>query len=63
MMESNYFLLFDKIVHIKTQSKKKDVLLIFILLQETNNSNLFNKNCTKENAEYAILSMKKTDLD
>ena len=27
-------LLFNKIVHIKTQSKKKDVLVIFILLQE-----------------------------
>ena len=30
MMENNYFFL--KKVHIKTQSKKKDVLVIFILL-------------------------------
>ena len=33
--------------HIKTHSKKKDVL-VTIILQETKNSNLFNKNCTQE---------------
>ena len=32
MMENNVFLI--KKVHIKTQSEKKDVLVIFILLQE-----------------------------
>ena len=35
----------------KTQSKKKDVLVIFILLQETKNSNLFDKNCAQENVK------------
>ena len=44
---------FYKKVNIKTQSKKKDVLVIFIL-QETKNSNLFNKNCTQENAKCHI---------
>ena len=44
MMESNYF--FYKKVHIKTRRIKKDVLVIFILLQETKNSSLFDKNCT-----------------
>ena len=39
-------LLFHKKVHIKTQSQKKDVGVVFILLQETKNSNLFDKNCT-----------------
>ena len=36
-------LLFYKKVHIKIQSKKRDVLVICILLQETKNSNLFDK--------------------
>ena len=36
---------FDKKVHIKTQNKKKDVPVIFIL-QETKNFSLFDKNCT-----------------
>ena len=49
MMENNYF--FIKKVHIKTQTKKKDVLVIFILLQETKNSNLFDKDCTQENVK------------
>ena len=44
MMENNYF--FYKKVHIKTRRIEKDVLVIFILLQETKNSNLFDKNCT-----------------
>ena len=41
----------------KTQSKKKDILVISIL-QETKNSNLFDKNCTEENVD-AIFNMKK----
>ena len=50
-------LLFLKKVHLKTQSKKKDVLVIFsyiialkpfILLQEAKNFNLLDKNCTQE---------------
>ena len=41
-------LLFYKKVQIKTQNKKKDVLVIFMLLKETN---LFDKNCTRENAK------------
>ena len=45
---------FYKKVHIKTQSKKKDVLVIFILLQETKNSNLFYKNYTQENVKCHI---------
>ena len=43
---NNY--VFIKKVHLKTQSKKKDVLLIFTL-QETKNSNLFDKSCTQVN--------------
>ena len=49
----------------KTQSKKKDVLVI-ILLQEAKNSNLYNKNCTqnvKTRTSNAIFNMKKVDLD
>ena len=37
----------------KTQSKKKDVLLIFTL-QETKNSDLLHKNCTQENVKFHI---------
>ena len=50
-------LLFYKKVDIKTLSKKKDVLVIFTLLQETKNSNLFDgqllflKKSTYENTE------------
>ena len=49
-MENNYHhdgkqLGFYKKVHIK----KKDILAVFILLQETKSSNLFDKNCTQEN--------------
>ena len=44
---------FFKKVHIKTQSKKKDVFLIFIF-QETKDSNLFDKNCTQENVKCHI---------
>ena len=46
-----------KKVHIKTKSKKKDVLL-----QEMKNSNLFDKNCTQEMSN-AIINMKKVNLD
>ena len=48
MMKNNYF--FIKKVHIKTQSNEKDVLVIFVLLQETN-FNLFDKKCTRENVK------------
>ena len=48
MMENNYFFIKK---YIKTQSKKKDVLVIFIL-QETKNSNLFDKYCTRANFKY-----------
>ena len=41
MVENNYF--FYKKVDIKTLSKKKDVLVIFTLLQETKNSYLFDE--------------------
>ena len=40
-------------VHVKTQSKKKDVLVI-LLLQETKNSNLFEENCTQKNVKCHI---------
>ena len=56
MMENNYVFIKK---YIKTQSKKKDVLVIFVL-QETKNSNLFDKNCTQENMK---CHMKKVDLD
>ena len=39
-MENNYFLIKK---YISKQCEKKDVLLIFILLQEMKNSNLFDK--------------------
>ena len=39
---------FYKKIHIKTQSKKNDAFVIFILLQETKYSKLFDKNCTRE---------------
>ena len=50
----NYFhydedqLLFCKKVHIETKSIKQNVLVIFLLLQETKNSNLFDKKSTQE---------------
>ena len=47
-------LLFHKKVHIKTQSNK-NVFVISILLQETKNSSLFDKNCTRENVKCHIL--------
>ena len=62
MMENNYFL---KSLHQNTQSKKKDVLVI-ILLQETKNSNLYNKNYTqnvKTRTSNNIFNMKRVDLD
>ena len=62
MMENNYFFL--KKVHIKTQSKKKDVLVIFsyiialklfLLLQEVKNFNSFDKNCTQEKPQENVI--------
>ena len=47
MMERKYI----KKVQIKRQSKNKDVLVMFILLLETKNSGLFDKNCTRENVK------------
>ena len=57
-------LLFLK-TYIKAQSKKKDVLVI-ILLQETKNSKLYNKNYTqnvKTITSNDIFNMKKVGLD
>ena len=59
-MENNYFI--KKLT--SKHSKKKDALVI-ILLQETKNSNLYNKNCTenvKNRTSDAIFNMKKVDL-
>ena len=61
MMENNYFF---KNLHQNTQRKKKDVLVI-ILLQETKDSNLYNKNYTqkvKTRTSNEIFNMKKVDL-
>ena len=44
---------FYKKVHNKTQSTKKDVL-VFRLLQETKNSNLFDKDLTQQNVKCHI---------
>ena len=44
---------FLKKVHVKTQSQKNDVLVIFVL-QETKNFNLFDKNCTQDNVKCYI---------
>ena len=62
MMENNYF--FKKLTSKHTE-KKKDVLVI-ILLQETKNSNLYNKNFAqnvKTRTSNNIFNMKKVDLD
>ena len=61
MTENNHF--FKKLTQ-NTQSKKKDVLVI-ILLQETKNSNLYNKNYAnvKTRTSNNIFNMKKVDLD
>ena len=61
MTENNYFF---KNFHQNTQGKKKDVLVI-IILQETKNSNLYNKNYrnVKTRTSYNIFNMKKVDLD
>ena len=56
---------FLKNLHQNTQRKKKDVLVI-ILLQETKNSNLYNKNYAqnvKTRTSNNIFNMKKVDLD
>ena len=69
MSKENYYhddgeqLLFKK-TYMKTQSKKK--VLVIILLQETKNSNLYNKDCTQNvntRTSNAIFNMKKVDLD
>ena len=52
---------FHKKVNIKTQSKKKDVLVSFILLQETKNSSLLDKIAFKRGSN-AIFITKKVDL-
>ena len=57
-MENNYFI--KKLT--SKHSKKKDVLVI-ILLQETMNSNLYNKNCAEYVKNNVIFNMKKVDLD
>ena len=49
-------------VYIKTQSKKKEVLVIFIL-QETKNSNFFLTKTVLERTSNAIFNIKKVDLD
>ena len=61
MMENNDFFK-RKLEHIKRESKKKDILVIFILLlyitlymQETKNSNLFDKNCTQEKHQENVI--------
>ena len=62
MMENNYFF---KNLHQNTQSKKKDVLVI-MLLQETKNSSLDNKNYAQNvqtRTSNNIFNMKKVDLD
>ena len=61
MMENNYF--FKKLTSKHTE--EKDVLVI-ILLQETKNSNLYNKNYAqnvKTRTSNNIFNMKKVDLD
>ena len=45
---------FYKKVYIKRQSMKKHILIIFIVLQETKNSSLFDKNYTQENVRCYI---------
>ena len=52
---------FYKKVQFKTQSKKKYLLVIFIL-QKTNNSNLLEKNVLNRTSN-SIFKMKKVDLD
>ena len=59
MMENNYFLK-------KLTSKHRADVLVIRLLQETKNSNLYNKNYTqnvKTRTSNAIFNMKKVDLD
>ena len=60
MMENNYF--FNKLT--SKHRAEKDVLVI-ILLQETKNSNLYNKNYTnvKTRTSNNMFNMKKVDLD
>ena len=62
MRENNF--LKKKLTSKYAESKKKDVLVI-ILLQETKNSNLYNRNYTnvKTRASNNIFNIKKVDLD
>ena len=60
MMENKYF--FYKKVHTRTQSQKKYVLVIFILLQETKNSNYLTKTVLNRTST-AIFNMAKVDLE
>ena len=48
MIENNYFFIKK---YISKHSKKKDVIVIFVLLEETENFNLFDINCTQEKAK------------
>ena len=63
MMENNYFF---KKTYIKTHRAKKKDVLVFILLQEMKNSNLYSKNYAqnvKTRTSNNIFNMKKVDLD
>ena len=57
MLENNQVLSYPK-----TQSKKKDVFVIFVL-QETENYNLFDKNYVLKITLNGIFNVKTVDLD
>ena len=57
MIENNQVLSYAN-----TQSKKKDVFVIFVL-QETKNCNLFDKNYVLKTTSNGIFNVKKVDLD
>ena len=62
MMENNYF--FKELASKHTDEKER--VLVIILLQETKNSNLYNKNYAqnvKTRTSNNIFNMKKVDLD
>ena len=62
MMENNYF--FKKLTSKHTDEKER--VLVIILLQETKNSNLYNKiyaQNVKTRTSNNIFNMKKVDLD
>ena len=61
MMENNTFL-----KNLLQNTEQKEDVLVIVLLQETKNSNLYNKNCTqnaKSRTSITIFNMKKVDLD